>query len=187
MIQFLLVLIKKIQRWVGWNTCQDTAQSSTEGDYMIYQTDKGLDPVIQKYGCLFMSLAWASDIKYTAMELNKIWYACIAKGHISGDLNRDGDMDDNGEAEILSHDGVARELGSCLAYTNAHNSPTVNIPAGYYAIGAYYNPRTRFTHFVVINRDKEVVYDPIPHSVTVREGYLKSIRIYKVTGKIRVV
>ena len=154
---------------------------------MIFQTDKGFDPVIQKYGCLFMCLAWASGKEYTPDELNRIWYHCIDKGYISGDLNRDGDMDDNGEAEILSHDGVAKELGSCLAYTNAHNSPTVNIPAGYYAIGAYYNPRTRFTHFVVINRDKEVVYDPIPHSVTVREGYLKSIRIYKVTGKIRIV
>jgi hypothetical protein len=146
----------------------------------IRQTDPKLNMWIKKYGCLFMSLAYASGKEYGASQLNLIWDTCVAKGWITGDLNHDGDLDDANEAIIVDHDAVAKALGAKLAYTNKHYPPETPIPYGYYAVGQFYNPRTKFKHFVVIDREKKVVYDPIPDSVTVREGYLYSIRLYKI-------
>ncbi len=44
--------------------------------------------------------------------------------------------------------------------------------------GCYYNPRTEYTHFVVLNNDKKIEYDPLNgESVTIKEGYLHSLRV----------
>jgi len=48
-----------------------------------------------------------------------------------------------------------------------------------YEITAYYNQRTNYTHFVVTHGDV-VLYDPLGLSVTVREGYQHSKRIFKI-------
>lgn len=41
--------------------------------------------------------------QWTPNLVNEAWKACIDGGAISGDLNHDGDVDDSGEAEILSY------------------------------------------------------------------------------------
>lgn len=145
----------------------------------IKQTDPRLDKYINKYGCLFMSIAYGAGKEFTPAELNKAWTTAIEKGYISGDVNKDGDLDDADEAIILSHDGVAKLLGAKLAYVPKHYAPDVLLPDGFYYIGQYKNPNNGFKHFVVIDRKKNVVYDPIQNSKTVREGSLISIRLYK--------
>lgn len=45
-----------------------------------------------------------------------------------------------------------------------------------YEITAYYNAKTKFTHFVITHGDV-VIYDPLGMSVTVKDGYQHSKRI----------
>ena len=145
----------------------------------LRQTNAALDKYVQKYGCLFFSIANASGKEYLPTEINKIWADCCAKGYIAGDLNNDGDLDDYNEAIIINHDAVAKMLGAKLAYIPKHYPVDILLPDGYYFIGEFYNKATDFHHFVVIDRNKQVVFDPIPNSRTVREGKLVSIRFYK--------
>lgn len=146
---------------------------------IIRQTDKSLDENIQKYGCYFLSLAHCTGKEFTASQLNFIWTICIDKGYINGDINGDGDMDDSNEAVIVNPNGVCRELGLLYKYVDKHISPHEAIPEGYLSIGRFYNRRTRHIHFVVINKYKTVIFDPIPNSVTVKEGVLDSMRLYR--------
>ena len=48
-----------------------------------------------------------------------------------------------------------------------------------YCIGMYFNPYTKFTHFVVLDKDKKIVFDPVKNSITVKDGYLKDFRFIK--------
>lgn len=145
----------------------------------IRQTDPALNKYVNKYGCYFMSLAYHTGKEFTAEELNTIWYEAIKKGYITGDINKDGDMDDSGEAIIVNPDGVAKLLGLNFTFIGKHSLGTDTIPEGYKAVGCYYNKRTKFRHFAAINKYKTVIYDPILNSVTVREGVLESMRLYK--------
>ena len=51
----------------------------------IKQSDKGLLPVIQNYGCLFLCFAYASPLIFEGAEgrkaLNKIWTEATKKGY----------------------------------------------------------------------------------------------------------
>lgn len=145
---------------------------------MIRQTDPALNKYIQKYGCYFMSLAYHTGREFTADELNRIWERCISLGYITGDVNKDGDLDDSGEAIIVDPNGVCSMLGLAYRYTGKHNQGSDHIMENYIAVGCFYNKRTKFRHFVAVNRYKTVIYDPIPNSVTVREGVLESLRLF---------
>ena len=152
---------------------------------MIYQTDPRLGRYYNKYGCLFTSIAYAREYlggpDWTPNELRAKWEYCIARGFISGDMNKDGDMDDDDELVIQDHNNVCSILGVPLSYIPGHHNPNVVIEKDMYAIGAFRNPRTNFVHFAVIDRNKKVIFDPIEGgSRTVREGYLKSMRLYSV-------
>jgi len=151
---------------------------------MIYQTDRRLGRYLNKYGCLFTSIAFARPYfggrDWTAEELREKWDTAIIKRFISGDLNLDGDMDDPGELEIQDHNAVCNLLNVPMSYIPGHHVPAAPIEPNMFAIGAFFNPRTKFTHFAVINRDKQVIFDPIQGgSVTCREGYLKNMRLYE--------
>lgn len=152
---------------------------------MIYQTDPSLGKWINKYGCLFTSIAYAREYlrghKWTAKEIYDAWMKCIEIDAISGDLNADNDMDDPGEAIINDHQKVCDVLWTDLTYIPGHHNINTPITASLYAIGEFYNPRTRFTHFAVVDKDKKVLFDPIKGgSITCREGYLKSLRLYSI-------
>lgn len=152
---------------------------------MIYQTDRRLSKYLQKYGCLFTSLAYARPYlggkDWGAGELQGVWDEAVAKGVLSGDLNKDGDLDDAGELEIQNYPILLRMLKVPLIWIPGHHPPETPIEKGVYAVGAFFNPRTKFTHFAVIDREKKVLFDPIAGgSVTCREGYLKSLRLFSI-------
>jgi hypothetical protein len=58
-------------------------------------------------------------------------------------------------------------------------------PAGYtpvagdFLIAEWYNKRTGFTHFTVIYPES---FDPLAASVTVKEGAIRSYRLYRIGG-----
>jgi hypothetical protein len=118
--------------------------------------------------------------EYTVKGLLHTWEEAVKGGIISGDLNGDGDRDDDGESCIMDPNGLCRLLDLPLRYLDKHFPVTEKIEENHYAIVPWFNPRTQFTHFVV-GLSRPVEYDPIRGgSVTVREGWPKGLRLYEV-------
>lgn len=147
----------------------------------IKQSDKELLPVIRDYGCLFLCFAYASPMIFEGSKgrqaLNKIWTEATKKGYISGDLNHDGDFDDDGEAEVLNHNALANEFFALdVKYDGKHHKADEKIPSNVsFLFGRYVY---KFGHFVVLNKLKKVIFDSFGESNTVRNGKLESMRWY---------
>ena len=147
----------------------------------IRQTDRELLIPIQKYGCLFLCFAYSSPIIFSGGEigrrcLNVYWEEAVDRGYISGDFNGDGDYDDVGEAEVKDHNGLCRLFLIPCRYDDRHHSPEEKIPDEVeHVFGCY---RWKSNHFVVLDKNLNVVFDPIGKSNTVANGVLKSTRWY---------
>ena len=147
----------------------------------IKQSDKELLPVIQEYGCLFLCFAYASHMIFEGSSgrkaLNKIWKEAEKKGYISGDLNHDGDYDDDGEAEIQNHTALANEFFALpVKYDNIHHKADEKIPSSVAVVFGRYV--YKYGHFVVLNKSKNVTFDSFGTSNTVKNGKLESMRWY---------
>ena len=130
----------------------------------IKQSDKELLPVIQTYGCLFLCFANASPLIFEGSEgrkaLNKIWKEAEKKGYISGDINHDGDYDDDGEAEIQNHTALANEFFALdVRYDNIHHKADEKIPSKVAVVFGRYV--FKFGHFVQLNKTKKVIFDEV--------------------------
>ena len=149
---------------------------------MIYQTDRRLDSNMNKIACAFDSLAYFRERyqgkPWTADELQSAWNGAISARIISPDTNHDGDLLDKGEGEIQDWQMLANHLGCAVQFLGIFppNDPKRD---GNFVIARWFNPRTNFRHFVVGDL-KPVEWDPIiGGSVTVREGHVDSLRIFK--------
>ena len=98
----------------------------------IKQTDRDLLRPIQKYGCLFLCFAQASPMIFAGEEgrkaLNALWKEAEERGYISGDLNKDGDYDDLGEAEVKNHNGLCKLFALSCHCDAKHHDPTEKLP-----------------------------------------------------------
>ena len=147
----------------------------------IKQSDKELLPVIQDYGCLFLCFAEVSPLIFEGSNgrkaLNKIWIEAEKKKYISNDLNHDGDYDDSGEAEILNHNALANEFFALsVHYDNKHHKAEEKIPSSVKIVFGKYV--WKYGHFVVLNKNKKVIFDSFGISNTVKNGKLESLRWY---------
>ena len=147
----------------------------------IKQSDKELLPVIQDYGCLFLCFAEVSPLIFEGSNgrkaLNKIWIEAEKKKYISNDLNHDGDYDDSGEAEILNHNALANEFFALsVRYDNKHHKAEEKIPSSVRIVFGKY--MWKYGHFVVLNKNKKVIFDSFGISNTVKNGKLESMRWY---------
>ena len=147
----------------------------------IKQSDRGLIPEIQSYGCLFLCFAYASPLIFKGAEgrkaLNKIWKEAVKKGYISGDLNHDGDVDDDGEAEILNHNALANEFFAMdVRYDGQHHKADEKIPSKVSVVFGKYV--WKGGHFVVLTKSKSIAFDSFGKSNTVKNGKLESMRWY---------
>ena len=147
----------------------------------IKQSDKELLTVIQDYGCLFLCFANASPMIFEGSSgrkaLNKIWKEAEKKGYISGDLNRDGDYDDDGEAEVKNHTALANEFFALpVKYDNIHHKADEKIPSNVAVVFGRYV--FKFGHFVQLDKTKKVIFDSLGKSNTVKNGKLESMRWY---------
>jgi len=150
---------------------------------MKHQTDVQLQKYINKYGCFFMGMVYwftfkLSEIDLSYAQLNSIWNEAIKLNIISGDENNDGDMDDYNELLILDKDQLLQLAKLKLRYIGSFLPDAVIKRPGQLYIGEFYNDRTKFTHFVGIDERFVTEYDPIKNSVTVREGILKTVRVF---------
>ena len=147
----------------------------------IKQSDKGLLPVINDYGCLVLCFAYASPLIFKGAEgrkaLNKIWTEATKKGYISGDLNKDGDFDDDGEAEIHNHNALANEFFAMdVKYDGVHHKADEKIPSKVKVVFVRYV--WKGGHFVVLTKSKSISCDPMGKSNTVMNGRLDTMRYY---------
>lgn len=146
----------------------------------INQADTRLLSVEQHYGCYFLTLAQASPIVFQGDEgcqrLNGIWAKAVDLGIISGDINHDGDLDDDGEAEILNATALAKMFNLKVRYDGVHHGADEKIPANVkIVIGQYWY---KSGHFVLLNKSKKVTFDSYGKSNTVKNGFLKSMRFF---------
>lgn len=148
--------------------------------YGIKQTDARLIEPIRKWGCLFLCFAESSPMIFANNEgchaLNGLWKRAVELGYISGDLNGDGDADDDGESEILNHDAVASLFSLSVHYDGKHHAASEVIPPSVKIIFGQYFYKSG--HFVVLNHNKEVTFDSRGYSNTVMNGKLISMRWY---------
>ena len=149
---------------------------------LLYQTDFPPETGVKRYGCYFLCLAYYGMRKgheYTVKGLLHTWEEAMKGGILSGDLNGDGDRDDDGESVLLDPNGLCKLLDLPLKYLDGHFPITTKTEERHFVIAPWYNPRTKFKHFVVGLR-RPVEYDPIRGgSVTVREGWPHSLRIFE--------
>lgn len=145
----------------------------------INQADSRLTKPIQTYGCYFLTLAQASPTVFSGDEgcqrLNGIWVKATELGVISGDINHDGDVDDDGEAEIQNATRLAQDFFNLkVAYDGKHHKADEDIPPEVkIVIGQYW---WKSGHFVLLNKSKKVTFDSYGKSNTVKNGYLKTTR-----------
>lgn len=150
---------------------------------MKHQTDLQLIGYIAKYGCFFMCMTYWLNLKKKNSEighdfLNTIWMTAIQKGIISGDVNKDGDMEDGDELLILDKNKLLTLAGLDMKYLGSFDPKAVEKKHGVFFIGEFYNETTKFTHFAGLDKNLKCEYDPILNSKTVKNGVLKSVRVF---------
>lgn len=138
----------------------------------INQNTKELLPVIQKYGCLFLCFAYSTKAVFEGKDgverLNRMFRELQETGCIN-----------NSETDpyIKEHQGVSDTFALYATYDNMHHKAEENIPErvahvfGRYVYGG-------LQHFVVLNKDKSIKFDPLVHSKVASNGKLKDMRWY---------
>lgn len=166
---------------------------------MFYQNGKNAPRSMAKYGCLFCSLLYSKieilGIDVSQEEANVAWLRAIEEGAITGDLNLDGDLDDQGQAEIRydRFDKLAKMFHLPLKFISAHaykyfvNRDGWAIPIhggikdpNIYVIECW---KWKGAHFVRNRGDgrRPVIYDPIlGGSKTVQNGVCVSLRLFEI-------
>ena len=133
----------------------------------INQHNHKLDKNIQKYGCLFLSMAYSSKDELDEDFLNLAWASCIDKGFITGDVNKNGSTDDPEDLCIVRthYDDILKVLGS--PYHFVHETYDRPDDEGFHIACYVYKGGT---HYVVVDENERVVYDPTPNSNSVAYG-----------------
>ena len=161
---------------------------------MIPQTHPLLAGWIQHFACLIDAVAafreFVQKNPWRVHEFAAAVHLAVDKGIVSGDVNNDGDKDDPGEATVQDLQKLADHFGLPLKYLGKFDQkdyPRFTGPKYWVAV-AWYNPRTKFIHWVIGNQ-KPVLWDSIGGgSVTVAEGYpypLTKDKDGNLTGGIR--
>jgi hypothetical protein len=145
----------------------------------ICQKDPALKPEIQKYGCYFLSILYHSPETLNARDANVVWDMCVRRGIITGDLNGDGDVDDANESLLTAPQKLLDMAQIPAKFDGRHHAADEAVPENAaFAIGGFSRAGSGVTHFVVIDRAKNVLYDPLGASLSVRDGRLATMRLF---------
>ena len=138
----------------------------------INQNTKELLSEIRDYGCLFLCFAYSTKAVFEGKDgverLNRMFRALQETGCIN---NSDTDP------YVKDHQGVADAFALYATYDNMHHKAEENIPDGVSCVFGRY-VYGNIQHFVVLNKDKSVKYDPLIYSKAVTKGKLKDMRWY---------
>jgi hypothetical protein len=159
--------------------CQPSLSSSsclTVKEEFPLQTDKRFPKVIKDFGCYFISIAKiaheeggfeTSDI---VSKILKEYEKALSLGYITDKL------------KILNPNKVFALFGLAVEYTDKWESKDRDCL--WYEREILHFVNDNVEHFVVGNGKGEVSFDPYGNSKTVKEGYLKDKRIFKLIGRI---
>ena len=124
----------------------------------MYIGKQSLMKNIGENGCYILSILEGIGIQNTDAQLDLI-RTLIGEGYLSK------------ECFIQDNNKLAARLGCTYKYT------TIKPTDEKAYIKEYYNARTGYTHFVLCVDGKD--FDTLDSSVTVKEGVIRSYRIYK--------
>lgn len=122
---------------------------------------------IGEYGCYLLSI-----YKGISMSDDPLILARIANDY--DDLRKNGAIGD--ECEVLHPEKICERYNVNVTVEKTKKWPNTDKP--HFVIGKYYNKRTGYSHFVLMKGPREVEYDPLGDSVTVREGDIESYRVF---------
>ena len=121
---------------------------------------------IGNFGCYLISI-------YKAI-LNTSSDACIL-ARIANDYDYFKEHNIIGDdCEILQPDKICERYGINVTVEKTKNWPSNAL----FVIGKWHNKRTGYSHFTLMKGPKEVEYDPLGDSVTVKEGDIESYRAF---------
>jgi hypothetical protein len=147
---------------------------------MIYQTDDEFEPDINKYGCYFLSLMWQMNRLLGAPPMEHKMIEVIYNTCKHVDANNNGITDMKPECFISDPQGLVDYVAKDKVIFVGKATKDYTCRDNQFAIQCWYNPNTKFTHFVAEGADGKVAYDPIQGgSKTVREGAIESKRVYQ--------
>ena len=120
---------------------------------------------IYNYGCYFLSLCYVAKGRepYNIDEMVD-WYDLFIK------------KDWMGEDCYVKDPCAILEFFTSKKYTVVKD--TVLDPKVGIVIGRWHNPTTNHFHFVVMDSNNNVTYDPLGESITVRDGFVESYRLF---------
>lgn len=122
---------------------------------------------IYDYGCYFLSLLYVRKISYSEItsldELLMYYDTFIACGWMDPDC--------------YVKDPCAI-LGFLTGKKYIVKKSEVLDPNANIIIGRWHNPTTKHSHFVVMDSNNNVVWDPLGNSITVRDGLVESYRLF---------
>jgi Protein of unknown function, DUF261 len=148
---------------------------------MIYQTDSEFEPDINHFGCYFISLLWELNRLLGIPELDHKVIEVIYNDCQHTDAKNSGVTAMQPECFISDPQGVVDFIVPGKVNFIGKKDKDYVCADKEFAIQCWYNPNTKFTHFVAEGDDGKVGYDPIEGgSRTVREGAIDSKRIYSI-------
>ena len=121
---------------------------------------------IGNYGCYLLSI-------YKAI-LNTSTDACIL-ARIANDYDYFKEHYIIGDdCEILQPEMICKRYGINVVVEKTKNWPDNAL----FVIGKWHNKRTGYSHFVLMKGPREVAYDPLGDSLTVKNGDIESYRVF---------
>ena len=134
---------------------------------LFYQNMDGMPDNLHHNGCYYMSLLYKHFDQLTQQQIIDLWNGAHLAGYIdSSDI-------------IQKPQELVDYLGLSLTYIDGHFDPGTSIPTNCYVIEEWYNPNTKFFHFMLGDGLGNIEYDPIEGgSLTHKEGHLYSLRFY---------
>lgn len=128
----------------------------------------GLQDVLKRIGtdgCYFMS--FVAGMNNGEVDLNDLvgYYYSL----------RDKNLIDK-NCTVLDNKEFGKYFGYKYSYCPYSENINIDITKADIVIAEYFNPRTNYTHFVLQINCKN--YDSLEDSKTVKEGYIKSLRLF---------
>ena len=115
---------------------------------------------IGKYGCYFLSLLKTANKEQNALEY---YFKYLGNKWIDK------------ECFVMNPTNILNDLHgrkfNVIRSNSYDNKASVKI-------ACWYNPRTNYRHFVLMRDNKEVLFDSFGQSITVKEGFIESWRLF---------
>lgn len=142
-------------------------------DIMLRQTDPLVSPA-REWGCYFFSIAAMVEQElgkvFEPREILKVYSMSVKNGYLDHEFT------------VLLPKGILTLLGSKMRFMGKYDKAYVPTSSEK-EILEFFNPSTGIVHFVLGDGKGNCFFDPWENSKTVRDGYVRSKRIFTIGVK----